>query len=594
MGIKTKKPFTFALGHYVELAIILFLIILNIFDLMEYISPTFDYIDKISGIIAIAYLIYLVSPTKILLGKKEKKTDLALITSYTLLMFNKITTPAGAALEALYEKSAEIVQLSTTTVQAVPQFTLHVADVAHLTTADFTQSFYTTVVDALNFCNPVVYFQITDSTSSQILAASTPAFSWQNISNYLDGSLLFIMKWLVYNRVFAEKIAFYLGGILLISLALYIAWKKKIKGPSFLHVLHGDRKRFRYKPLRALIIFLIFCFFFLFVFQLMVEWLGVVIDAPIVFLGLLFYILVMVRYKHLFRLGTFMTKVSETGEGFYEKFIALFHTPYGVALGMSGILILHILADFGVYIISYTVYQHEMLYFDVGAAFFSENHMPLFSVLNIFGYGTSLFMQDISNAATLLHYIEIVWIYLFNIIAILFLFLAPAYIWYILFQRKKAHEKEWVLVLSSIALAVYVAFPLFHIGMIKTNGIVGADITTSSIAENNAYLAPLEVIVVSGLVGLGIYGLSFKKWIRRDFVYLSFIAVLVYLGIYLYYYYVDVLLYYCNAILVQIAAGDWLVLFYMLIFGLLSVLFYPLSFLVFLYELMKHYRVAKE
>ena len=130
--------------------------------------------------------------------------------------------------------------------------------------------------------------------------------------------------------------------------------------------------------------------------------------------------------------------------------------------------------------------------------------------------------------------------------------------------------------------------------MIQVNGLIGADITTSSIAENNAFLNPLEVIIVSSLIGLGIYGLSFKKWLRRDFVYLSFIAALVYLALYLYYYFVDALVYYYHAILVQISAGDWLVLFYILIFALLSVLFYPVSFLVFLYELIKHYRVAKE
>jgi hypothetical protein len=261
---------------------------------------------------------------------------------------------------------------------------------------------------------------------------------------------------------------------------------------------------------------------------------------------------------------------------------------------MSGILILHLLTDFGIYIVSYIFYQHEMLYFDIGTAFFSEHHIPLFSIVNVFGHGTSLFMQDIVRASTLLQYIEIIWIYVFNSIAMLFLFLAPAYIWYILFHRKKAHEREWILVLSFVALAVYVAFPLFHIGMIQVNGLIGADITTSSIAENNAFLSPLEVIVVSSLIGLGIYGLSFKKWLRRDFVYLSFIAALIYLALYLYYYFVDVLLYYYNVILVQISAGDWLVLFYILIFALLSVLFYPISFLVFLYELVKHYRVAKE
>ena len=589
-----KKSFSFTFGHYIELAIVLFLIILNIFDLLEYMSPTFDYIDKISGIIGIAFLVYLVSPTKILLGKKQKIIDFLLILFFVFMIFNKITTSGIATYESLYEKAPEIITLANVQDNMKPEFTVYVADVNQLTSADFNKDFYTQVLDSLSFCTPVVYFSVTDGMHSKILAAATPTFSLSNFSNYLDGSLFFVMKWLVLNDVLAEKIAFYIGAIGLIALALYIAWKKKISAPSFLHVLHGDSKRFRWKPLRAAVILLIFCFFFLFIFQLMVEWLGVVIDAPIAFLGILFYVVLMIRYRHLFKTGSLITKIGETGEEFYERFIALFHTPYGVALGMSGIFILHILTDFVIYIISYTIYEHEMLYFDVGSVFFSEHHTPLFSILNVFGIGSSLFIQDIANALTFMQHFQVLWIYVFNIIAIVFLFLAPAYIWYILFMRKKAHEKEWVLVLSFMALVVYVAFPLFHVGMITTSSVVGADITTSSIAENNAYLAPLEVIVISALIGLGILGLSFKKWVRRDFVYISFIAALVYLAIYMYYYYVDVLLYFYNAILSQFAATDWLVLFYLIIFGLLSVLFYPISFLLFVYELIKHYRVAKE
>src|SRR3989338_8798573 len=128
---------------------------------------------------------------------------------------------------------------------------------------------------------------------------------------------------------------------------------------SFLHLLYGDPRRFHQKPLRAAALFLCFSFFFLFIFQLMVEWLGVVVDAPIIFLGILFYIIVMVKFKHLFNPEHLITRIGETGEEFYQKFIRLFHTPYGVALGFSGILILHLLTDFGVYILSYTVYQHE-------------------------------------------------------------------------------------------------------------------------------------------------------------------------------------------------------------------------------------------
>ncbi len=583
-----------AIAQHIELFIILFFVILNIFDLLEYLSPTFDYVDKLSGIIAIAYLIYLASPTKIILGTQKKGIDLALISSFILLMFNKITTAATGTYELLKENAQSIIEISKTTAEAQPEFTLHVQNIQELTSADFTLSFFQQIMETLSFTHHKVYFAVTDGINTRILAASTPSLSVTNISNYLDGSIFYLMKFLTENQILLEKGAFIIGGIALIILAIYCAYTTKIKPSSFLHVLHGDTKIFHRKPSRAVAIFLSFCFFFLFIFQLMVEWLGVVIDAPIAFLGILITFLLMIRFRHLFGPGHIITEVGETGEALYEEFISLFHTPYGVALGFAGILILHMITDFGIYILSYIFFQHEMLYFDQGPVFFAAHHTPLFSIVDLFVENkTSLLFQDLAAAASPLTIITTFWIYLFNIIAIVFLFFAPAYMWWVMFKRKKAHEKEWILVVCAVAIGIYLLFPLFHLGRIDVSGIVGADITTASISETKALFPAFTAVIASIVIGGAVLMLSFKKWIRRDLIYLSFALACLFFGLYIYYYFIDIAAYYVEVIAYQFMEQNYFLLFYILVFALFSVLFYPVAFFLFLYECKKHYLLAK-
>jgi hypothetical protein len=590
----SPKRLWLTIAQQIELLIILFFIILNIFDLLEFLSPTFDYVDKLSGIIAIAYLIYLASPTKIILGTQQKKIDFALIMSFILLMFNKITTAATGTYELLKENAQSIIEISKTTAEAQLEFTLQVQNVQQLTSADFTLSFFQQIMETLSFSHHNVYFAVTDGINTLLLAASTPSFSVTNISNYLDGSLFYVMKFLTENQIVVEKLAFMLGGVALIILAIYCAYTIKIKPSSFLHVLHGDTKRFHRKPLRAVAIFLSFSFFFLFIFQLMVEWLGVVIDAPIAFLGILITFLLMIRFRHLFGPRHVITEIGETGEALYEEFISLFHTPYGVALGFAGILILHMITDFGIYILSYTFFQHEMLYFDQGPVFFAAHHTPLFSIVDLFVENkTSLLFQDLAVAASPLTVMATFWIYLFNVIAIFFLFFAPVYMWWVMFKKKKAHEKEWILVFSAVAIAIYMLLPLFHLGRVDVYGIVGTDMTTTSIRETKAPFPAFTAIIISIIIGGAVFVLSLKKWLRRDLIYLSFALASLFFGIYIYYYFIDIAAYYGEVIAYQFMDQNYFLLFYILVFGLMSVLFYPIAFFLFLYECKKHYLLAK-
>jgi hypothetical protein len=583
------------LGEEIELVLLLFLITLNIFDLFETLPPMFDYLDKLAGVTIIAYLIYQASPTKIIFGEKHWKMDLSLIISFIFLIFNKIIRFTAVGYELVVEKGEHLVHLSKAAGDHAAAFTLDVANVGQLTSADLTSHFYHIVMEQLSWGQHTLYFAVSDGTATELLAATMPPFSFWHIISWLDGSFFYFAKFVVENSVLLEKLSIYIGGGLLIVLAFYAAWNYRIEKSSMIHVIHGDANLLQRIHLRVVAVFFVFVFFFLFIFSLMVEWLGIVADAPIVFVGILFAVFAMVWHKKGRSTTAFITQIGETGESFYHQFVSLFHTPYGVALGLSGILLLHMLTDFGMYLIPYTLYQHEMIYFDQGAAFFAAGHEPLFSIVELFATEKSaLLFKDLAFAQGFIADASVLWIYLFNVVALLFLFFAPAYIWWVLLKRRNAHEKKWLLVLSYVALIIFIGFPLIKVGTLDVEGLVGADMTTHTVFDNATLIRYNQTIAVGGGVGLSVWALSHFRFFRRELVYLSFAAASIFFGMYVAYYYVDMLVYYFDILVTGFGGLDWFLMFYFVVFGLVTLLFYPIAYVVFLYEAIKHYRLGKD
>ncbi len=587
------KKYIVLLCEEIELILVLFLLLLNIFDLFEILPPTLDYLDKLAGVIIIGYLIYQASPSKIILGRKNRHLDLGLITSFVLLMLNKIIRFTAIGYEILLKEADNLVYLSKTATTKAAIFTIHVGNVAELTTGDFGASFYRTIMEHLSWTQHTIYFAVTDGRSTEILAATMQPFSIRHFFTYLDGSFFYFARFVVQNQAFLERISVYIGGILLLFIAIYTARSLRIYPNSMLHVIHGDAKLLHAKPLRSIVILFVFCFFFLFIFSLMIEWLGIVTDAPIVVVGLLVALVAMIWYKKGRSTSAFLTRVGETGEEFYHHFISLFHTPYGLALGLSGILLLHMLTDFGMYILPYTIYQHEMTYFDQGATFFSTGHEPLFGVVDLFTkHKTSILFTDLAQVHGFFADASVLWIYLFNFLSLVFLFFAPAYIWWILFKRKKAHDRKFILVLTYMALIIFITFPLIRVGKLNIAGLVGADITTLSIFSNGFSVFYEQVIALSLVVGLSVFFLSYFHFLRRELVYLSFAVALIFFGIYISYYFIDTLEYYVSTIFS--GSLNPFFLLYFIVFALITVMFYPIAYFLFVYEVIKHYRLAKK
>ena len=580
-------PFRKAYNHfcmYAEEIILGIIIILNLLDAIKVLPPSLDYVKKIISWGALGYLLYHASLTKLLFGIKNKKIDLALVISYFLLIFNKFTSYAKIALEELHEKAYGMLHFSQ---GAAGQNTLQVTvdNVNEITTAHFTQGIMSQILEKLSFMNPHILLEVTDGTQTIYLNASTQPLTLTNFFSYINGSLFYLIKFLADNAAVLEKYAFLIGGIALIVIALYWALTKEVKAPSFMHVIHEDKqaKTTFQKLLRAIVIYVVLVAFFIAIFNLVMEWLAVAIDAYIIVILVLLYIYWVFRGHKKFRTHHFITKVGAGSEKFYEQFVELFHTKHGVFLGIAGILVLHLITDIGIFILPYILFPQDPLYFHQDPLYFGIGHSPI----------STLFMGDVALTQNIGEIAALTYNYIFSSIGILMLFLIPAYIWYTIFKRRKGHAHRLLLSLFFMSLVCHVFTPLFNIKSMETPYLVGVDIITSSIMQNLT-MSLFLIVGISLAVGLFFYLITANKFLRREMTYGAVVIGLVYLGKYIYYFFIDNVQYYLDTIHALVNSTNYFFALYFLMFFGIIMVFYIAGFIMFLYEIVKYFRMSKE
>jgi hypothetical protein len=83
------RQFIERVDYQIEAAILIIIVLLNIFDFFKMLPPEIDYIKKIISWTVLGYLLYQAGITDILFGYSIKKYDALIITGYFLLIFNK-------------------------------------------------------------------------------------------------------------------------------------------------------------------------------------------------------------------------------------------------------------------------------------------------------------------------------------------------------------------------------------------------------------------------------------------------------------------------------------------------------------------------
>ncbi|MBW2997106.1 hypothetical protein KY349_02060 [Candidatus Woesearchaeota archaeon] len=471
----------------IEELILALLILGKLLAFFMVIPPTLEYVEKVIAIIAMCYLFYKASLTRIIFGRKKWAYDFMIVIAYILL---SVKTVVGFIISAAEEES-------------------------------LVSGFYGMVI---------------------------------------------------HNAPMIEKTGFWIGGLVLLVIS-YLLIYEKVKKPCLLGIIHEAKlvERAGQKIVRFLSIYLVLISIFVVVFMLAIEWLAVTVDAPIMMAIVFFDLFVIVKRGRGMKTESFLKKVSEASENFYSRFISFFHSRKTITIAITGLLVLHLLIDIGNFIIPYTTGLFYPKYF----AQLGAGHNPLGFLMALdFAATDCIFMK-----------IGIMLVYLFNIIAVLMLFIGPAYAWYY-FHHKKRVKIQNVMWLFFGSLVVFIMQPLFLLDEIRAPFVLGVDITTQQIPQ----LANVPMVLLISVLVMGIFYILGRKDIRRT-AQVGFMAVFVYFGLYLYYFFIDLAKYYTEAVVVMAQNNKYFIALHLLLFFVVTIMFYIGGYLMFLHEAIRKKRI---
>lgn len=423
-----------------------------------------------------------------------------------------------------------------------------------------------------------IFFNVRHIHIDLLLIISYFLMIFKNIIAYTSSNLesfyVFydLNKFLLENAQFIQLYSFLLGSISLIIIALYCAIKIDVRKPSLMHVIHEEGqppKNLIELLIRFLTIFLVFIAFFITVFNLIMEWLAIALDAPIVMIGLFTYLFLAIGHYKRFRLEGLIYKIGEFGERFYEKFVSLFHYKKTILLGISGMLVLHLLTDIGNFIIPYVFLFRESLYFE----HLGVGHVPLLP----------LFFEQSKNLI-LLEKFSLLSIYVLNLLGIVLLLLIPTILWYLMFKKKKIRIHKLDMAVFFSCITALIVAPVFKIKRISAENLIGVDILTQ-LSDNYLFSTFLAVLILSALIFSII--LLFEKYHKKFIITLGLLSGLLFFAIYIYFFFTSLLGYYMDTIRSLFFSSQYYLSFYFLLFLTITILFYVGGFMMYINELIK-------
>ncbi len=576
------------LGESIEEVILTGIIILNVIDFLGMLNPDWDYLKKIVSWTALGYLLYRASLTKLFFGVKKKFPDFLLVVSYFLLSIKNVLSVSLNSITNLAAKGAGF------------WANLHPVSGGNLAGS-------ARVIDISSSLSNVDLRTVTSIPLGSAMDNLTRAVTYNagfplkpneifvRISNNVGSGLFYVEprfivhRWhnfLIDHMFNLQKYALAAGFVMLLALTIYFVARIRIRGPSLMNIIEEEGeppKNLGKFAVRLAIIFLLLNFFYIAVFNLTLEWLGFAVDAPILMIAIFFYLLVWLKHHKRFSTESIIYKVGNFGQDFYMKFIELFQTRRGLLLGLSGMLVLHMLTDIGNFILPYVTGLYPPLYFqELGAG-----HSPIFSIGGLFGIGAaSLYHADLSMVSGIGEYVKVTYLYAANVISILLIFAAPAVIWYAIFRKREVDVPGYVLAAFFGSFVCSIAAPAFSMGRINSPLLVGVDITTHSIINSLLYPAT-SVVAVSVIVFAASLAISYSERHKPKLIIAALLVSFYFFGRYIYYFFIDTGSYYVRIVAGNLNNGEYFLGFYLFIFLALTIIFYSGGFFSFIYEFVK-------
>ncbi|PIN86417.1 hypothetical protein COV19_05025 [Candidatus Woesearchaeota archaeon CG10_big_fil_rev_8_21_14_0_10_44_13] len=383
----------------------------------------------------------------------------------------------------------------------------------------------------------------------------------QSSHNYLTPFYAFILD----HAFFFQYVTFYIGGGIIILLALLnIFLNAEVKEPSIMAIFHkgGPAGTISERLLRGATSFIIYSAFFVIIFNLAIEWLGWAVDSTLAVLAVFFYLFFFIKHYKRLDPGSFLYKVGDAGEGFYGEFINLFRSKGTILLGISGLLVLHLLTDVGNFILPYILGRKIEYFVALGAG-----HTGIPSLMAI----------DLEVAATLIPKISVFMAYILNISAILFMLIGPALIWYEIYKKRRIEISNTILGLFGASIFTYLSSPIFKVGRISVEGLYGVDILTKTI---NVLNAPV-IIFTAAMLFILFTLIAYSRIVNMFLRYIMVFAIELFFANYIYMFFFDVASFYSRSL---IFIGNYFILFYLFIFLSITIMFYIGGIIYFIYD----------
>lgn len=346
-------------------------------------------------------------------------------------------------------------------------------------------------------------------------------------------------------------IGFFVGFTILGLLAIYVGKAIEIRSPSLLDGIgiHGQSTSLSGSLARSLLCMTIFIGFFVIVFKIMMEWLAVAVHAPLIMIGFVIYF-----FGGNLGVSERIEKISTYGDEFYEEFIELFKKKKTLVWGIAGMLVLHLLTDIPNLMFPYlfgitdTMYHGAVLDFTVWEVILEAIQ------------GMGLYEQTMLWAG-----------YSLNILGILFLMVAPAYIWYHIYKESEFDMNPVLFFIFGASVTYYLLNPVFIVEMIDSPVLVGVGMGFNEISPSLHYL------LISLGVGIIFMISSFFYYPEKIFVMISVIFTQLFFLRHMYYYLVTSVNLYGEHIMTAIAEGPYANILFMGSIGLVTIAFYSLG-----------------
>jgi len=370
------------------------------------------------------------------------------------------------------------------------------------------------------------------------------------------------------------------GIVIILILSLLWAAFANIKKPSLMAILkqEGRPKNIVQIALRFILIALILLAFDYIAFKPFVEWVDLAIDAPLLMVALCIFIYLALKHHKKLTVEKVMEEPLEEEDTLYKKFFEEFEFKKKIVFGVSGLLALNALVDAFVFLLPNDFYLESISI---------AGHIPV----------TAYIIKELPLMA-FIPKIAMLYAYILNTIFMFSILTLPMLIWYMMATGRKLVFKKWPIALFFSSFIAYMLMPVYKMGQLTAEKVIGADIQTRSILYSDFFInkfipnpIALTVVVSLSLSALLFVYLFYKRWSRLFSIAMVSIAS-VFFGMHVYFY-ISSTWFYALDIGIKLAAKaalDRYVDLVKIALLLAASLFYYAIFFVFIWEIFLGYK----